>query len=286
MNRTIRIVAVLVVAQFLSASAFSQVRVSNLDVQRLEEDVQRARAELAALRSGNPDAGRSFDQELNDLGDEVIYLKVKVRRNESVTRADYLAVRDHLEELRGRIQARRPGAIPPAVPRNTPAGDATEVPVGTEFEVVLQGSLSSATARAEDRFEATLAGDTPVGTRLMPAGSLLRGVVSSVDRPGRVDRGGRLTLIFDRVTINGRGYPIRATVTHALESGLRDEAGRLATGAGLGAVIGGLLGGTRGALVGILVGGGGVIAATEGKDVELPAGTILKVRLDTPLILP
>ena len=93
--------------------------------------------------------------------------------------------------------------------------------------------------------------------------------------------------MFDRVTVDGRGYPIRATVTQALESGLRDEAGRLATGAGVGAVIGGLLGGVRGALVGVLVGGGGVIAATEGKDVELPAGTIsLKVRLDTPLILP
>ena len=28
--------------------------------------------------------------------------------------------------------------------------------------------------------------------------------------------------------------------------------------------------------------GGGTIAATEGKDVTLPAGTILRVRLDTP----
>jgi hypothetical protein len=89
------------------------------------------------------------------------------------------------------------------------------------------------------------------------------------------------------VTIEGRAYPIRATVTQALESeGLRGEAGRLGAGASVGAVIGGLLGGVRGALAGIVVGGGGVIAATEGKDVELPAGTILRVRLDTPLILP
>jgi hypothetical protein len=28
-----------------------------------------------------------------------------------------------------------------------------------------------------------------------------------------------------------------------------------------------------------------VIAATEGRDVELPAGTILRIRLDTPLTL-
>jgi hypothetical protein len=43
-----------------------------------------------------------------------------------------------------------------------------------------------------------------------------------------------------------------------------------------------MIGGLKGALAGILIGGGGVIAATEGKDVELPAGTILRVRLDAP----
>ena len=35
----------------------------------------------------------------------------------------------------------------------------------------------------------------------------------------------------------------------------------------------------------ILIGGGGTIAATEGKDVELPAGTVLRVRVDSPLNL-
>ena len=32
----------------------------------------------------------------------------------------------------------------------------------------------------------------------------------------------------------------------------------------------------------VLIGAGGTIAATEGTDVSLPAGTILRVRLDTP----
>ena len=35
-------------------------------------------------------------------------------------------------------------------------------------------------------------------------------------------------------------------------------------------------------MIGVLIGGGGTIAATEGKDVTLPQGTILRVRLDTP----
>jgi hypothetical protein len=85
------------------------------------------------------------------------------------------------------------------------------------------------------------------------------------------------------MTIDGRDYPIRATVTQALESsGVRGEAGKIGTGAGVGAIIGGILGGFKGALAGILIGGGGTIAATEGKDVTLPPGTILRVRLDTP----
>ena len=56
----------------------------------------------------------------------------------------------------------------------------------------------------------------------------------------------------------------------------------IAAGSGIGAIIGGILGGAKGAVLGVLIGGGGTIAATEGKDVTLPPGTILRVRLDTP----
>ena len=58
---------------------------------------------------------------------------------------------------------------------------------------------------------------------------------------------------------------------------------RIGTGAGVGAIIGGILGGFKGALAGILIGGGGTIAATEGKEVELPQGTVLRVRFDSPV---
>jgi len=59
---------------------------------------------------------------------------------------------------------------------------------------------------------------------------------------------------------------------------------RVVTG-GAGAILGAILGGAKGALAGILIGGGGTIAATEGKDVDLPVGTVLRVRLDSPLSL-
>ena len=50
------------------------------------------------------------------------------------------------------------------------------------------------------------------------------------------------------------------------------KSAKIGAGAGVGAIIGGILGGAKGALLGVLIGGGGTIAATEGKDVKLPAG--------------
>jgi hypothetical protein len=158
------------------------------------------------------------------------------------------------------------------------------IPVGQEIDVRLQAPLTSDTAQVEDRFEATTAADLYRGNEvLIPAGSLVRGVVSSVKRASRTERKGELTVAFDQVTINGRSYPMRGTVTQALESdGIRGEAGRIGAGSAVGAIIGGIMGGVKGALIGVLIGGGGTIAATEGKDVTLPAGTVLRVRLDTP----
>jgi len=88
------------------------------------------------------------------------------------------------------------------------------------------------------------------------------------------------------VRVNGRDYPIRATVTQAIESeGIKGETTKIGAGAGVGAIIGGILGGAKGALAGIVIGGGGTLAATEGKDVEVAAGTVLRVRLDSGLNL-
>lgn len=159
------------------------------------------------------------------------------------------------------------------------------IPVGQELDVRLQSALSSASATAEQRFQATTAVDLRQGeTVLIPAGSTVRGVVSGVDPAGRVDRTGRLTLAFDQITVGGREYPIRAMATQVFESGgIREEAGTVGTAGAVGAIVGGIIGGLRGALIGAVVGSGGVVAATEGKDVELPAGAIVRIRLDSPL---
>jgi hypothetical protein len=99
------------------------------------------------------------------------------------------------------------------------------------------------------------------------------------DRPERQPDAG-----LNSLSIRDRHYTITAMATQAFESGgLRDEAGTVGAAGVAGAIVGGIIGGLRGALIGAAVGAGGVIAATEGKDVELPAGTILRVRFDAPV---
>jgi hypothetical protein len=157
------------------------------------------------------------------------------------------------------------------------------IPAGQELDVRLQSTLSSETAQPEQRFEATTVVDlTQDGSVLVPSGSTVRGVVSSVKPAGRVDRVGSLTLSFDRLSVRGRDYPIRGMATQVFESGgIREEKGTAGVGAGAGAIVGGILGGVKGAVLGAVIGAGGAIAATDGKDVELPSGSIIRIRIDS-----
>jgi len=260
----------------LVAPAAAQTPVTAADLQRLQENVTEISGSISAVRSRDAQLASSLQKRLDDLSDEIIYLKVKLRKESSVTRGEYIDLLDRIDRLRS--EARNP---PAPVPERRES--ATEIPVGTEFDVRLQSHLNSGTAKVEDRFDATtLAPFGKNGRVLVPAGSVMRGIVSAVTPAGRgLDRKGSMTLLFDRFTIDGRTYSIRATVEQALQ-GENDNA-KIATGAGVGAILGGILGGFKGALAGILIGGGGTIAATEGSDVDLPAGTVLRVRLDAPL---
>ena len=287
----------------ISGSAAAQSNVTSADIQRLQDTIYDASRDISQVRARDQALASQLQAELDDARDEAAYLKVKLRRNEPIARSEYSDVRDRIENIRSRARGDSGGGYtPPAGSSSEPARteqsrptpttgrsqNPNEIPVGTEFDVRLQKSLSSATAQVEDRFDAT----TMVDLRdersrvLVPAGSVMRGIVSSVNKAGRVDRKGSLTVAFDRVTIDGRSYPMRATVTQALQSeGIAGEKEKIGIGAGAGAILGAILGGAKGALAGILIGAGGTVAATEGKDVELPSGTVLRVRLDSPLNL-
>jgi hypothetical protein len=259
----------------------AQSAVTNPDIQRLEDSLFDVSRDVSQLRSRDAGLAARLEEELDELRDEVVYLRVKLRRNEIVLRSDYTSLRDRIDALRSRAR----GNALRETRRDVDVSSDYDVPPGTEIDVRLQTTLTSETAQPEDKFEATTVIDLSQDRRvLVPAGSLVRGMVVAVNRPGRIDRKGSLDLEFDQITVRGRTYPLRGTVTKAIESkGIRGDVEEIGAGAGIGAIIGGILGGVRGALAGILIGGGGVIAATEGQDVELPSGTVLRIRLDSGL---
>jgi len=291
--------------------AVAQQNVTANDIQRLQDQVYQAGTEVGRLRSTDSTLASRLESNLDDLRDEVVYLKVKMRKEGSVSRSEYSDLRDRVQELRSQAHGNPSSAgnsqWDPSDDRPVTSGSSSSsnrtgsreegrststssssgrssIPTGQEIDVRLEKELTSDTAQVEDRFEATTAVDLSRGNDvLIPAGSVMRGIVSSVNRASRTDRKGTMTVAFDQVTVNGRAYPMRGTVTQALESeGIKGEIGRIGAGSAVGAIIGGIIGGTKGALLGVLIGGGGTIAATEGKDVHLPAGTLLRVRMDTP----
>ncbi len=265
-----------VVLMGTAGRALAQQSMSEADIKRLEFNVNDAKADLARLKTHDAVLAAKLQTELDGISDEVTYLRVKLTKEGGVSRDEYVALRDKIDDLRARTEAAAPRA----------AGSAVTIPVGTEFDVRLQNQLSSGTNAVEDRFEATTLVDlTRDGRIIVPAGSTIRGVVSAVDKASRADRKGSLRLSFDRITVNGRHYDIKGTVTQMMEGSTGNEVKKVGGGAAAGAIIGALLGGGKGALLGAMIGGGGMVAATPGSDVTLPVGTILRVRLDTGLTL-
>jgi hypothetical protein len=101
--------------------------------------------------------------------------------------------------------------IPPTSAATASPNDAVQTPIvaaGTRFHARLETPLSSDSTRAGDLLTARL--DEPLlagnGTVVAPRGAVLSGRVLEVDR------GGPITVAFDRLHIRGRAYPIFTTL--------------------------------------------------------------------------
>jgi hypothetical protein len=163
-----------------------------------------------------------------------------------------------------------------------------ELPAGTEVDVRLDQTVSSKTARVEDRVEGTVV--TPVvvnGRTVVPSGTVVTGHVAEVDDADRGGRDGRVRLDFTGMQFpNGTRADIRSQVVRVDDRHTGTSTTRRgALGAILGGVLGGIIEGKSGALIGAILGGGGAIVATRGQNVELPEGTHLVLRLDQATVL-
>jgi hypothetical protein len=186
------------------------------------------------------------------------------------------------------------------------ATQAFTIPDGTRIQARLETTLHSKTNRQGDRFTAKVIESIFVnGKEVIPAGTTLEGRVAEVRQAGRVKGKSEMNLSYERLIFsNGVSETIVASpaelddtqkesIDHKEgtikgESSRKRDAAEVAGGAAIGAGIGGIAGGAKGSAIG--AGAGGLIGLADslrrkGKEIELPAGTRIIVRLDRPLTI-
>lgn len=162
------------------------------------------------------------------------------------------------------------------------------IPAGTVLPVELQTTVSSVSSSPEDPVRATLRRPVTVdGYEAIPTGSRLTGVVTAVRRAGRVKGRAHVALRFSALDARDERLDVRTgVVARTAPATKKADATKIGIGAGAGAVVGGIVGGGSGAAKGAAIGGAGgtgYVLATRGKEVSLPSGTNLSVKLLEPL---
>lgn len=179
------------------------------------------------------------------------------------------------------------------------------IPEGTVIALQLNDHLSTKTGSEGDPFTAVVMTPVFLGDKMViPKGSSVAGSISRLLRPGRFKGKAVLNLLFQSITIPGRGQvPIVATLikvdsegnksVHS-EGSIESQSSKSGdavkvivpglAGAGIGTLAGGGKGAGIGAGVGIAVGLASVFTS-RGKDIEIRKGSTLDISLDRPLIL-
>jgi hypothetical protein len=167
------------------------------------------------------------------------------------------------------------------------------IPAGPELTVRTAEDIDSATAVVDQTFSAVVERDI-IGESnnvVIPAGSHAVLVVREVSSGG-VTGSPDVMLDVQSMTVSGRRYLVSTTdLRQDTGTGIganRRTAETVGGGAALGTIIGAIAGGKKGAAIGVLVGaagGAGVQVLNRGKDIRVPAETLLTFRLSAPASL-
>jgi acetylornithine deacetylase/succinyl-diaminopimelate desuccinylase-like protein len=162
------------------------------------------------------------------------------------------------------------------------------IPAGTTLRLDLRSAVASDTSQVEDTVRAALRQPVVVdGRTVLPVGTELVGTVTDVARSGRVKGRARIAYRFSSLRHDSERYDITtATIAHEAAATKKEDATKIAIGAGAGAAIGAILGGGSGAAKGAAIGGGagtGAVLATRGDEVRRAPGADVTTRLTAPL---
>ena len=177
----------------------------------------------------------------------------------------------------------RPAAI-------TVSGAPNTIPAGTTLEVRTNELIASTNPEGRT-YQADIATEVvdAQGNVLLPRGSQVELVVLEAKEKSGV-RGASLQLGMRSVTVSGVTYlVVSEEVNRSSGLGRNEETAKtVGGGAALGTLIGAAAGGGKGAVLGGLVGaaaGAAVQVLTQGKEVRVPAESVLRFQLDEPIRL-
>lgn len=181
------------------------------------------------------------------------------------------------------------------------------IPAGTTIPIALTTFLNSRSSQVGDTFYADTTYPIWVQQRLViPRGSIVKGTVTHVERPGRIKGKGRIAIRFENVLLpNGVTRELvaelhglhgpgtekidRKTETVEMGGSQGQDTAVIVGNAGEGAIIGAIAG--RGAGAGIGAGAGaavglGTVLLTRGHDLVLEPGTQFDLMLRQPMRFP
>lgn len=172
-------------------------------------------------------------------------------------------------------------------------GRRLEAPAGSELVVRTVEIIDSRNAGAEQTFAATVEENVTngMGSVVIPERSSAQLMIRQLSSGGATGSP-EMALDIQSITIDGRRYQVSTEdMPMKGDTGIgrnRRTAETVGTGAAIGGIIGAIAGGAKGAAIGVLVGaagGAGAQVLTRGRDVRVPADTVLRFRLEKAVTL-
>jgi hypothetical protein len=168
------------------------------------------------------------------------------------------------------------------------------IPAGTRVDLTLNDELSSRKNKPGDTFTAKVYTDVrdASGNIVIKEGSTVNGSVVAVKPAPNRRTPGTLTIALSTVELDGKTFPIRATVDSVQREYRKQpinagDAAKVGVGAAAGAVVGQVISkNTKGTVIGAVVGGiagAGVAAETKDMDIVIPDGSHILVSIAEPM---